>query len=57
MINLPNAFFQSQKKALTISSELDKTLQTTHFIPQQEKAAKELTQLSGSRVLKSEQVI
>lgn len=33
IINLPNALFQSQTEALTISSELDKTLQPTHFIP------------------------
>lgn len=59
MINLSNALFQNQSEVLTIFSELDKTLQPTYFVPQQEKAAKvqELTQLSGSSILKSEQII
>lgn len=53
MINLSNALFPSLREALMLSSELDKTLQPAHFIPQQEKAAKvqEPMQRSGSRVL------
>lgn len=48
--------FQGQTEALSISSELDKTLQLTHFTPQQKKKSCEAARANTDLWLKSTEI-